>query len=165
MKCSLDISNFLEEISGLSYSIVFLSFFALFTLFSLQVMSDSFATPWAVALQAPLSTGFPGKNTGPSCHFLLQDCSLRKAFLSLLVILWNSAFKWVYHSFSPWLSLIFFSQLFVRPPQTTILPFCISFSLGWFWSQLPIQCHEPLSIVLRHSIRSNPMSLFVISTV
>ena len=24
------------------------------------------------------------------------------------------------------LSLIFFSQLFVRPPQTTILPFCIS---------------------------------------
>ena len=27
--------------------------------------------------------------------------SLRKAFLSLLVILWNSAFKWVYLSFSP----------------------------------------------------------------
>ena len=24
-------------------------------------------------------------------------------------------------------SLLFFSQLFVRPPQTTILPFCISF--------------------------------------
>ena len=28
----------------------------------------------------------------------------------------------------------FFSQLFVRPPQTTILPFCISFSWGWFWA-------------------------------
>ena len=27
--------------------------------------------------------------------------SLRKAFLSLLVILWNAAFKWVYLSFSP----------------------------------------------------------------
>ena len=27
--------------------------------------------------------------------------SLRKAFLSLLAILWNSAFKWVYISFSP----------------------------------------------------------------
>ena len=101
MKCSLGTSNFLEEISGLSYSIVFLSFFALFTLFSLQVMSDSFATPWAVALQAPLSVGFPGKNTGVSCHFLLQDCLLRKAFLSLLVILWNSAFKYVYLYFSP----------------------------------------------------------------
>ena len=35
--------------------------------------------------------------------------SLRKAFLSLLVILWNSAFKWVYLSFSPLLlaSLLF----------------------------------------------------------
>ena len=31
MKCSLDISNFLKEISSLSYSFVFLCFFALFT--------------------------------------------------------------------------------------------------------------------------------------
>ena len=31
MKCSLGISNFLEEISNLSYSIVFLYFFALIT--------------------------------------------------------------------------------------------------------------------------------------
>ena len=35
--------------------------------------------------------------------------SLRKASLSLLVILWNSAFKWVYLSFSP---LLFISCLF-----------------------------------------------------
>ena len=35
--------------------------------------------------------------------------SLRKAFLSLLAILWNSAFRWVYHSFSP---LLFTSLLF-----------------------------------------------------
>ena len=31
MKCSLDISNFLEEITSLSHSIVFLYFFALIT--------------------------------------------------------------------------------------------------------------------------------------
>ena len=31
MKCSLGISNFLEEISSLSHSIVFLYFFALIT--------------------------------------------------------------------------------------------------------------------------------------
>ena len=39
--------------------------------------------------------------------------SLRKAFSSLLAILWNSAFKWVYLSFSP-LSLAFllFSAIF-----------------------------------------------------
>ena len=104
MKRSLGISNFLEEISSLSHSIV-------------------------------------------SLYFL--HSSLRKAFLCLLAILWNSALKWVYFSFShlPFTSLL--SQLFVKPPQTTILPFCISFSWGWSWSMPPVQCHEPPSIVLQ----------------
>ena len=53
--------------------------------------------------------------------------SLRKAFLSHLAVLWNSAFKWVYLSCSPFPFAVFFSQLLVRPPQTTMLPFCISF--------------------------------------
>ena len=42
--------------------------------------------------------------------------SLRKAFLCFITILWNSAFKWAY-LFSFCLSLCFFSQLFVMPPQ------------------------------------------------
>ena len=38
--------------------------------------------------------------------------SLRKAFLSILAILWNSAFKWVYLSFSPLLfTSLFFSAI------------------------------------------------------
>ena len=56
MKCSLGISNFLEEISSLSCSIVFLYFFALIT----------------------------------EEGFLIPPCYS-----------WNSAFKWVYLSFSP----------------------------------------------------------------
>ena len=64
MKSSLGISNFLEEISSLSHSIVFLYFFALIA---------------------------------------------EEGFLSLLAILWNSAFKWVYLSFIP---LLFTSLLF-----------------------------------------------------
>ena len=62
-----------------------------------------------------------------SLHWLL-----RKAFLSLLAILWKSAFKWVYFFVSP---LPLASLLFIatcKPPQTIILPFCISFS--WEWS-------------------------------
>ena len=69
----------------------------------------------------------PGKNTGVGCHCLLQNVplvsliflrrspvfpiilfssislhwSLKKAFLSLCAVLWNSAFNWVYLSFSP----------------------------------------------------------------
>ena len=64
MKCSLGISNFLEEIPSLSHFIVFLYFL----------------------------------------HW-----SLRKAFLSLLAILWNSAFRCLYLSFS---TLFFASLLF-----------------------------------------------------
>ena len=66
MKCSLGISNFLEEISSIFIfqSIVFLYLFALIT---------------------------------------------RKS-LSLLALLWNSTFKWVYVSFSP---LPFASLLFI----------------------------------------------------
>ena len=32
-----------------------------------------FVTSWSVARQALLSMGFPGKNTGVGCHFLLQE--------------------------------------------------------------------------------------------
>ena len=35
-----------------------------------KVMSSSFATPWIVVHQAPLSRDFPGKNTEVGCHFL-----------------------------------------------------------------------------------------------
>ena len=41
------------------------------SLLSCSVLSDS-ANPWTVALQAPPSMGFSGKNTGVGCHFLLQ---------------------------------------------------------------------------------------------
>ena len=66
MKCSFDTSDFLEEISSLSQSIVFFYFFALF---------------------------------------------IDKAFLSLLVILWNSAFSWVYLSLFSLLFTSFLSYL------------------------------------------------------
>ena len=39
------------------------------------VMLDSLQPDWTVALQAPLSVGFLGKNTGMGCHFLLQVSS------------------------------------------------------------------------------------------
>ena len=53
--------------------------------------------------------------------------SLREAFLSLLAIHWNSAFRCIFPFL---LCLLFFSQLIVRPPQTTVFSFCISFSWG-----------------------------------
>ena len=74
--------------------------------------------------------------------------SLRKAFLSLLAILWNSAFKWEYLSFSPLFFTSLLSQLFARPRQTDkYFAFCISFSWEWSWSLPHVQCHKPPSIV------------------
>ena len=80
---------------------------------------------------------------------LLSSCislhwSLRKAFSSLLAILWNSAFRWVYLPLSP---LPFVSLLFSAICQASSdnhFPFCISFSWGWSWSLPPVQCHESL---------------------
>ena len=98
--------------------------------------------------------------------------SLGKAFLSFCPILWNSAFKWVYLFFSPCLSFLFFSQLFVKPPQTIILPFYISFSWGFFFEGrillIPAFMYNVLNLhpyFFRYSIRSNPLNLFVTSTV
>ena len=46
-------------------------------------------------------------------------------------------------------SFYYFLNYFLRSPQTTILPFRVSFSYGWSWSLRPVQCHKPLSIVLQ----------------
>ena len=77
MKCFLGISNFLEEISSLSHSVVFLSFFALIA---------------------------------------------EEGFLSLLAILWNSAFRCLYLSFSPFLfASLLFTAFHSRAKANTVL--------------------------------------------
>src|SRR5574337_864483 len=82
MKCSLGISNFLEEMSSLSHSVVFLYFSAL-------IAEEGFL----------ISLLFFGTLHSDACIFPFLLCFL----------------------------LLFFSQLFVRPPQTAILLFCIYF--------------------------------------
>ena len=106
MKCSFDISNFLEEISSLSYSVVFLYFFALIT-------EEGF-------LLSYLSLLFFGTLHSNGYIFPFLLC----------------------------FSLLFFPQLFVRPPQTAILLFGIYFSWGFSSSVTPIKCNEPPSILL-----------------
>ena len=77
-------------------------------------------------------------------------CSLKEklSYLSLLVsgTLHSAGYIFL---FLLCFSLLFFSQLLVRPPKTTILPICISFSWGWSWSLPPAQCHKPPSVILQ----------------
>ena len=98
-------SSFLEEISSLSHSIVFLYFPSLIS--------------QEVFLISP--------------SYSLELCiQIRISFLFSFTFLFSS-----------------FHGILVSPPQTTILPFCISFSWGWSWSLSPVQCHELLSVFLK----------------
>ena len=49
------------------------------------VGSNSFATPWNIALQAPCPRNSPDKNTGAGCHFLLQGIILTQGLNSHLL--------------------------------------------------------------------------------
>ena len=75
--------------------------------------------------------------------------SLGRAFLSLLVTVWNSAFRWVYLSFSPlpFTSLPF--SAICKASSDNHFAFLHFFFLEMSWSLPPVQCHEPLSIVLQ----------------
>ena len=81
--------------------------------------------------------------------FISLHWSLRKAFLSLLAILWNSAFKWIYLSFSalPFTSFLF--SAIHKASSDSHFAFLHSFSWGWSWSLPLVQCHKPLFIVLQ----------------
>ena len=103
MKCSLGSSNFLEEISSLSHSVLFLYFFALIT-----------------------KEGFP-----------ISSCYSLELCIQMLISFFLLCF-----------SLLSFSQLFIRPPQTAILLFCISFPWGWSRSLSPVQCHSVIQLCL-----------------
>ena len=89
--------------------------------------------------------------------------SLRKAFLTLLAILWNSEFRWIYLSFFPLSYASLLSQLLLSPPQTAILPFCISFWGDGLDHYLMYNVTTICPLFFRHSIRSNPLNLFVTS--
>ena len=93
--------------------------------------------------------------------------SLRKAILSLLVILWNSAFKWVYLSFSP---LLFTSLLFTaicKASWDNHFAFLHFFFLETVL--IPVSCTMSQTSVHSSSgtlsSRSSPFNLFLTSTI
>ena len=93
--------------------------------------------------------------------------SLRKTFLSLLAILWNSAFRWVYLSFSP---LPFASLLYPATCKASSNNHFV-FLHFFFMGMVLITASCTMSWTSIHSssstlsIRSNSLNLFVTSTV
>ena len=73
---------------------------------------------------------------------LCIDCWGRLSYLSLPFFGTLHSNRYIFPFLLCFL-LLFFSQLFVRLPQITILPSCISFSWGCSWSLPPVQFQEP----------------------
>ena len=73
--------------------------------------------------------------------------SLRTAFLFLLVMVWNSAFTWVYLSFSPFPLTYLLCSAICKASSDSHFAFVHLFFLGMPWSLPPVQCHKPPSMV------------------
>ena len=93
--------------------------------------------------------------------------SLRKAFLSLLAIFWNSAFKWVYLSFSPLLLASLLFSAICKASSDSQFAFLHFFFLGMVL--IPVSCTMSQTSVHSSSgtlsIRSSPLNVFLTSTV
>ena len=96
--------------------------------------------------------------------FLCPDHCGRLSYLSLLFFGTRHSDGYIFPTFLC-LSLLFYSQLFVRPPQTTVLPFCIFFLGDGLDHCLLYNVMILHPYFFRHSITSNPLNLFVTSTV
>ena len=77
----------------------------------------------------------------PFCCFPLFLCIVhwRRFFCFSLLFVGTQPLVWCTFPFLPWFSLLFSLQLFGKPPQTTTLPSCYFYPLGWFLSWLPTQ--------------------------
>ena len=112
----------------------------------------SFIVP-ILAWNSPLISPIFLKEISSLCIPLFSSvsshCALRRPFYFSLLFPGTLHSVWCIFSFLLCPLLLFFPQLFVKFPQTTTLPSCISFPLGWFWSLPPVQCYELPSIVLQ----------------
>ena len=103
----------------------------------------------------------------PIVSSISLHCSLRKAFLSLLAILQTLHSDGYIFPFLLCLLLLFFSELFVRPPQTTHFAFLHFFFLGMVLTiascTMLQTCIHSSSDTL--SLRSNPLNLFFTSSI
>ena len=89
--------------------------------------------------------------------------SLRKAFLSLLASLWNSAFKWVYLSFYPLFSASLLFTAICKVSSDSHFAFLHFFFLGMVL--IPVSCTMSRTSIYSSSgtlsIRSSPLNLFL----
>ena len=99
--------------------------------------------------------------------WLTLHWSLRMSFLSLLAILWKSTFKWVYLPFSPLPLASLLLSVICKPSLDNHFALLHFFFLGvvFITASCTMSWTSAYSSSGTLSIRSNPLNLFVTSTV
>ena len=117
-------------------------------------MSDSFANPWTVACQTPLSMDFPGRRVG--CHFLLQGIFLAQG---LKPHLWH--YRQHLHHWATWEDYVgcihiyncyvFLFDLFLYHYVVSLFVsgYCLYFKVYFIWNK---HCYPNFSSLLFHRI-------------
>ena len=133
MKCSLGISNFLEEISSLFHSIVFLYFFALITeegfLILLAILWNS-AFRWVYLSLSPL----------PLASLLFS--AICKAFSDNLFT-FHISFSWEWSWFLP-------PVQWHKPPSIVLQALCLSNLIPCIYSSHPLYNCKGFDILIRY---------------
>jgi len=139
------------------------SFLYNFSVFYFHLFLISSASTWSLLFLSFIVSIFGWNATFVSLIFLKRSlvfpillffsislhCSLKKAFLHLLAILWNSAFDWVYLFLSPFLLASHLPSAICKAFSENLFAFLYIFSIGTICSLPPVQYYGPLSIVLQ----------------
>ena len=98
--------------------------------------------------------------------FIIEPCSLKKSFLSLLAIFWYYVFNWIYLSHSPSLLISLHSSTIYKVSSDNHFAFLLLFLFGMILcaSSYKILCTSVLSSSGTPLNRSSPLNLFVTST-
>ena len=88
---------------------------------------------------------------------IIKHCSLKKAFLSLLAIHWNSVFNWMYLSLSPLLSTFLHSSTIHKASSDNHFAFLFFFFFGMVlfnasWTVLRTSVHSSSGTLLSRPV-------------
>ena len=103
----------------------------------------------------------------PLLSSISLHCLFKKPFLSLLAVFWNSAFSWVYLSLSPLLFASLLSSAIYKASSDNHFAFLYFF---FFEIALVTASHTMVRTCIHSSsgtlsTRSNPLNLFITSTI
>jgi len=80
---------------------------------------------------------------------IIKHCSLKKDFFSLLPVLWNSTFNWIYLSLVPLLFTLLYSSTVHKASSDNYFAFLLFFFFGMVLFATSCKNYGPLSIILQ----------------